>query len=327
MNRRDVTAVLASVAIAGLHFAGTGALAQPARPFVIGGLSPDPSEFTETYFSNPLREVMKTLGWEEGQQYTLLFLSNGGRNEGLAALARQLVARQVDVLAAFGDSAIRAAQQATQTIPIAAIADDMVGSGLVASMARPGGNTTGVSILASELDVKRLELLHELAPQASRIGALADPTTVSTRPQLEAAAGRLGIDLIFFTAENPAQITTAIEKIATARVGALNVLASPILYAARSEIIVATAHLRLPAIFQAPEVSYEGGLIAYGPPLSLCYRQLATLIVKILKGAKPADLPVEQPVKVGLVINLKTAKALDLMIPPALLARADEVIE
>jgi putative tryptophan/tyrosine transport system substrate-binding protein len=326
LKRRDVITGLGGVAIAGASFAGTRAVAQPARPFVIGGLSPA-TELIETYFRAPLRAVMKTLGWEEGREYTLLALSDEGRDGGLAALARELVARRVDVLAALGDVAIRAAQHATQTMPIAGITDDMLGSGLVASMARPGGNTTGVSILASELDVKRLELLHELVPQAARVGALADPTTVSTRLQLETAARHLGIELVFFTAGSPAQIRAAIEAIAAAGIGGLNVLASPVLYAGRSEIIAAVARLRVVAIFCVPEASNDGGLVAYGARLSLCYHQLATLIVKILKGAKPADLPVEQPVKIDLVINLKTAKSLGLTISPSILARADEVIE
>lgn len=326
MRRRDAIAFLAGAALAEVPLPGTYAAAQPARTFVIGGLSPA-TELIETYFRGPLRAVMKTFGWEDGREYKLLALSDEGRDGDLAALPRELVARRVDVIAALGDVAIRAAQHATQSIPIAGITDDMLGSGLVQSMARPGGNTTGVSILASELDVKRLELLHELVPQAARVGVLADPTTVSTRLQLQTAARHLGIELVFFSAESPAQIATAVEAIAVAGIGGLNVLASPVLYGGRAEIIALAARQRLAAIFCVPEASDEGALAAYGPRLSLCYRQLATLIGKILKGARPADLPIEQPVKFDLAINLRTAKGLGLNIPPTLLARADEVIE
>jgi putative ABC transport system substrate-binding protein len=205
--------------------------------------------------------------------------------------------------------------------------DDMIGSGLAASMARPGGNTTGVSILASELDVKRLEILHEFVPQARRIAVLADPTTISTLAQLASGARNLGVELVQFEAQSPDEIGRALDAITMAKVKAVNVLASPILNAARRLIIDRMHDAHLPAIYQWPETSEDGGLLSYGPRNLLCYRHVVSLVDKVLRGAKPADLPIEQPSKVELVVNLKTAGTLGMTIPPTLLLRADEVIE
>ena len=245
----------------------------------------------------------------------------------MPSLAGELVAQNVDLIIPFGDPAIRAAQRATQAIPIVGMTDDMIGSGLAASLARPGGNTTGVSILASELDVKRLEILHEFVPQARRIAVLADPSTISTRTQLANAARDLGVELLVFEVQNPAQIGGPLDAIATARVEAVNVLASPQLNAARHVIIERTRNARLPAIYQFPETAEEGGLLSYGPRVLLCFRHVVSLVDKVLRGTKPADLPIEQPSKFELVVNLKTASALGLTISPTLLLLADEVIE
>jgi len=173
--------------------------------------------------------------------------------------------------------------------------DDMIGSGLAASMARPGGNTTGVSILASELDVKRLEILHEFVPQARRIAVLIDTTRISTRPQLSSAARDLRVELVPFEAQNPDEVSRALDAIAAAKVEAVNVLASPLLNSSRLQIIdrMHTAHL--PAIYQWPESAEDGGLLAYGPRTLLCYRHVVSLVDKVLRGANPADLPIEQP--------------------------------
>jgi putative tryptophan/tyrosine transport system substrate-binding protein len=205
--------------------------------------------------------------------------------------------------------------------------DDMIGSGLAVSMARPGGNTTGVSILTLELDVKRLEILHEFLPQARRIAVLADPSTISTRAQLSSAARDLALELVRFEAQSPDEIGNALDAVASAKVDAVNVLASPILNAAHRLIIERMHNARLPTIYQFPESAEDGGLLAYGPRVLESYRRIVYFVDRILKGAKPADLPIEQPTKFELVVNLKTASALSLTIPPALLARADEVIE
>jgi putative tryptophan/tyrosine transport system substrate-binding protein len=200
--------------------------------------------------------------------------------------------------------------------------------GLVRSLARPEGNTTGVSILASELDVKRLEVLHEYVPLARRIAVLVDPTTISTRVQLSNAARDLGVELLMSEADSADEIGRALDAIARAKVEALNVLASPLLFTYRHVIIERAAALRLPAIYQWPETAEEGGLLAYGPRFVQIFREmLARQLVRLLRGTRPADLPVEQPSKFELAVNLKTAKALGLDMAPSLLARADEVIE
>src|SRR5262245_18405468 len=196
---------------------------------------------------------MKAIGWEEGRNIRFMFLWTEGLSERSPALAGEPVAQNVDLIVTFGDPASLAAQRATAAIPIVAMTDDMVGSGLAASLARPGGNTTGVSILASELDVKRLEVLHEFVPQARRIAVLADTTTISTRTQLASAARDLGVELLVFEIQNSAEIGGALDAIARARVDAVNVLASPLLNANRQLIIERTRSARLPAIYQFPE--------------------------------------------------------------------------
>jgi ABC-type uncharacterized transport system substrate-binding protein len=254
-------------------------------------------------FAEPFRRYMQAVGWAEGRNVQYNFVWADMRLERIPALASELVTRNVDVIVTFGDPAIRAVQQATSRIPIVGMADDLVASGLVASMARPGGNTTGVSILASELDVKRLEVLCEFVSQARQIAILVDPTTNSTRPQLEKAARDLGVQLSFFAAQDPTQIARALDAIAVAKVDAVNVLASPILTNGRAAIIDRLRQARLPAIYQFPESAEEGGLIAYGPRQLLAYRHVMSLVDKILRGRLPADLPIEQPTKFQLVVN------------------------
>jgi putative tryptophan/tyrosine transport system substrate-binding protein len=302
------------------------ARAQQAAMPVIGVLRQNPKDVAET-FAEPFRRYMRAVGWDEGRNIRFLFAWAEGRNERMPALATDLVAQKVDLIITFGDPAIRAAQRATKTIPIVGMTDDMVGSGLAASMARPGGNTTGVSILASELDVKRLELLHEFIPQARRIGVLTDPTTISTRPQLASAALKLVVELVMFDAQNRDEVSRALDAITAAKVEAVNVLASPILTGARRMIIDRLDEARLPAIYQFPEAAEDGGLLAYGPRQLLCYRHVVSLTDKILRGARPPDLPIEQPSIFELVLNLKAANELGLTFSPQLLLRADNVIE
>ena len=301
------------------------ARAQQGRLPVVGVLRPSAKDAEP--FAEPFRRYMKAIGWEEGRNIRFLFAWMEGRNERAPLLAGDFVAQNVDLIVTFGDPAIRAAQRATQSIPIVGMTDDMVGSGLVASLARPGGNTTGVSILAPELNVKRLELLHEFVPQARRIAVLADPSTISTHAQLTSAARDLGVELVLFEVQNPAQIGGPLDAIAAAKVEAVNVLASPQLYGARYLIIERLRNARLPAIYQFSEAAEEGGLLSYGPRLLLCFRHVVSLVDKVLRGAKPADLPIEQPTKFELVVNLKTASAIDMTIPATLLLRADEVID
>jgi len=302
------------------------ARAQQGRLPVVGVLRPNRKDLLET-FAEPFRRYMKAIGWEEGRNVRFLFVWTDGLSERAPALAGELVAQNVDLIVAFGDPATRAAQRATAAIPIVAMTDDMVGGGLALSLARPGGNTTGVSILASELDVKRLELLHEFVPQARRIAVLADTTTISTRAQLASAAHDLDLELVWFGADRPEELSRALDALTAARVEAVNVLASPLLNLWRFQIIERMRYARLPTVYQWPESAEDGGLLAYGSRNLLCYRHVVSLVDKVLRGAKPPDLPIEQPTKFELAVNLKTAGAIGLTIPPTLLLRADEVIE
>jgi putative tryptophan/tyrosine transport system substrate-binding protein len=224
------------------------------------------------------------------------------------------------VIYAGGIASIRAAQKATTTIPILGFYDDMVGSGLVSSLARPSGNTTGVSLLAADLDGKRQEILIEAVPGLRRMAALADADRPSQQVQaLQDAARQIA---------KPGEIAPAMDAAKASGAEALNVLASGILWGYRRSIVERAAELRLPAMYRWPEVVDEGGFVAYGPSLVQVYRELMALqLVKLLRGEKPADLPVLQPTKFELVINIKTPKALGLTIPESFLVRADEVIE
>src|SRR6266851_2989369 len=326
IKRRNFITLLGGAAAMPSLLWPLAARAQQVRLPVVGVLRPNPKDIAE-FFAEPFRRYMKAVGWEEGRNIRFLFVWAEGRSDRAPALAGELVAQNVDLIVTFGDPAIRAAQRATQAIPIVGMTDDMVGSGLAASLARPGGNTTGVSILASELDVKRLEVLHEFVPQARRIAVLADSTTISTSAQLASAARDLGVELVRFEVGSPDELARALDIIATAKVEAVNVLASPLLQVSRTQIIARMRDHRLPAIYQWPESVEDGGLLAYGPRQLLCYRHVISLVDKVLRGAKPADLPIEQPSKFELAVNLKTASALGMTIPPTLLLRADEVIE
>ena len=322
MRRRDFIKLIAGAAAAW----PLAARAQQDRPPVVGVLRPNRKDILET-FAEPFRRYMKAIGWEDGRNISFRFVWTESRSDRATALAGELVAQNVDLIIAFGDLGIRAAQHATQVIPIVGMADDMVGSGLAASMARPGGNTTGVSILASELDVKRLEVLHEFVPQARRIAVLSDSTTISTRAQLTRAARDINVELVWFEAGSPEELGRALDAIGAAGLEAVNVLASPLLNVSRLLIIDRMRDARLPAIYQWPESAEDGGLLAYGPRNLLCYRHVVGLVDRVLRGARAADLPIEQPSKFELAVNLKTASALGMTISPTLLLRADEVIE
>ena len=327
MRRREFISGLgcASVALARV------AHAQPGGPTPTIGLlraGRNDREFEKPgSLTTVLRLTLKEMGWEEGRNIRLVHRWAQDESERLRMLAHELVAERPNVLVTTGDPATKALQAATSTLPIITMSDDVIGGGLAASMARPGGNTTGVSILATELDGKRLEILHECVPQRRRISVLADATTSSSPSALDSTAHNLGLELFRYSVRSPQEIRSVLDEIATAGPSAVNILASPMLQQAREEIVQRLNGALLPAIYQWPETVSEGGLLGYGPRLTLCYRQLASLVSKVLHGAKPLELPVEQPTKFELVINLGTAKALGLAIPPTLLARADEVIE
>jgi len=320
MRRREFIRLIGGAAVAWPLVAHAQ---EAGRTYRLGGLAAAPRT-DDRYLA--LFDELRRAGFAEGRN--LVVAGWESRPERFPERAAELVKAKVDALfCGGGNTAIRAAQQASVTIPIVGLTDDMVGSGLVRSLAHPGGNTTGVSILASELDVKRLQILHEFFPSTRRIAVLADPTTISTREQLAAAAQAVGVDLVSFQASSPDEIARALDALALAKVQALNVLASPILFANRRPIIDRVAELRLPAIYQWPEMAEEGGLLAYGPRNVQILREIvAKLLIKVLR-ARPAELPVEQPTKFELIINLKTAKALSITVPNTLFGRADEVIE
>jgi putative ABC transport system substrate-binding protein len=320
MRRRDFITLLSGTAAAW----PLATRAQERLP-VVGVLRINPRDF-ET-FAEPFRRDMKELGWEEGRNVRFEFVWAGGRNQDVPMLARELVAKQVDLIVTFGNLGVSAVQSVSATIPIIGMSDDMVREGLAASMARPGGHTTGVSIIGADLDLKRLELLHEFVPNARRIAALIDLATSDNQTRIEAAAGRLNLELVSFQVRNADDARRALDRIAAAGVDAVNVLASPMLNGMRRTIIVRLLGARLPSIFEWPESAEDGGLIGYGAPVLSLYRRIAILVDKVLRGARPADLPIEQPTKFELAVNLQTAKAIGLAVPPSLLLRADTVIE
>jgi putative tryptophan/tyrosine transport system substrate-binding protein len=274
-------------------------------------------------------EELRQLGIIEGQHLTVDSRGLESREERFPAIAIELVASGVNALLVAGDAAINAAQASTRTVPILGISDDMLGAGLVRSLARPGGNITGVSILATELNGKRLELLMDAFKDARRISILSDPriTTPNHLKNLRDAAQSHGVELTVHEASTPEGIAPAIQGASKAGAQAMNVLASPLFSFNNRLVVDQIALLRLPAIFQWPEIAEDGGLLGYGPRITRMYRQMARQLVKLMHGVKLADIPVEQPTVFELVVNLKTAHAMDLHLPEPFLTRADEVIE
>jgi putative ABC transport system substrate-binding protein len=274
------------------------------------------------------RRGLREQGYVDGRNVVIeLRYAQGGPLQ-LPDLAADLVRMNVDVIWTAGDLATKVAQQATATIPIVALADDMLAAGLVTSLSRPGGNTTGLTILASELSAKRLELLKNIFPGISRVAALWDPTTGTSQVTVtKEAAQSLNVNLQILEVRNRDDLARAFEAAMKEHAEALDTFSSPFLASLYREIISFAAENRLPAIYQWREHAEAGGLASYGPSLSEIWRQSALIVTKILRGAKPSDMPVEQPARFELVINQKTAKALGLELPLALLIRADEVIE
>jgi putative ABC transport system substrate-binding protein len=281
-----------------------------------------------------LRQALRDLGYAEGRNLIIEYRSAGDNYDRLPGLAAELVGLKVDVIVTYGTPGCRAAKQATTTIPIVmAAVGDPVRSGLVASLAKPGGNMTGLSIQDFELIIKRLALLKEVAPTVSRVAYLEVPGTQPTditeslRKEQETAAKSIGIQLQQFAVRGIDDYPSAFSAMAKNGAQALSVASVAPLGAHAAEIAARAAQHRLPTVGGPKGFAEAGGLLAYGPSLPDLYRRAATYVDKILKGAKPSDLPVEQPTKFELVINMKTAKALGLTIPPSLLLRADEVIQ
>jgi ABC-type uncharacterized transport system substrate-binding protein len=301
---------------------------QPAKP-VIGHLhstSPDAVAPLVAAFRDGLKEA----GFVEGQNVAIEYHWAEGQNDRLPALAADLVRRQVAVIVCNTPAAL-AAKAATTTIPIVfGSGTDPVKLGLVASLARPGGNLTGVSFFSNELEAKRLGLLHELVPQAAVVSALVNPRfpdAADRLRELEESVRTLGKQLLVLKASTASEIDAAFAGFAQRRPDALIVVADPFMTARRYQIVALANRHAIPAIYAERECALAGGLMTYSTSLIEAYHQKGVYTGRILKGAKPADLPVVQPTRLQLVINLATARALGLEIPPTLLARADEVIE
>ena len=301
---------------------------------VIGILFPGPSIFTSSNSLDAFYQQLNELGYKEGQNVSIERRFGDWNFDRLSDQAAELARLKVDVIVSFSTTAGRAAKQATNTIPIVVgTMADPVGDGLVASLARPGGNVTGTTFVGPELVAKRLGLLKEAIPGLSRLGALWQPgaygehTMKSMLAETEVVATTLGIQLLLERAPGPNDIEFAFAAMTGARVGAVIVLPSPMFVGEHRRIVDLAAKGRLPAMYQVREFVDAGGLMSYGANLADLNRRSATYVDRILKGVKPADLPVEQPIKFEFIINLKTTKNLGLEMPAALVARADEVIE
>jgi putative tryptophan/tyrosine transport system substrate-binding protein len=303
---------------------------QPAKVPTVGFLGAE-SASTNQHFFDAFRQGMREHGYIDGKNVTFVERWAEGRSERFPELVGELLSLNVDVILAVSVPAALAAKHGTATIPIVFIASDPLGTGLVASLARPGGNLTGFSLfLGDEFSSKWLELLKEAVPRASRVAILWNPTNPASSHYvtvLRGAAERLGIVLQFQPVNDPAQFDRAFATIVAARAQALVVVVDPLTVRYRGRIVELATTNQLPAMYGFREFVDVGGLIAYGVNVPLLCRRAAVYVDKIIKGATPAELPVEQPTRFELVVNLQTAKALGLEIPPILLARADEVIE
>ena len=298
---------------------------EPGRVYRLGVLGGGRSVATEAVFAS-----LHQRGFVDGENLNIDYRAFGQHVELVSQYAAELINANPDILFATGDAAIRALKQATSTIPILGVTEDMVGSGFVGSLSHPEGNTTGVSLLSAELDLKRQQILIDAVPGLRIMAALVDinSTQVSRFPAMQAEARARNVELLLLKIAKADEIATAIETAKASHATALNVLASPVLYANRLEIMQRVASASLPSIYQFADMAGEGGFSAYGPTIvSVFGDTLTRQLIRLLRGAKPSDLPVEQPTRFDLVINLKVAKALDLVVPPTLLARADEVIE
>ena len=329
-RRRFIGTVASGLLAAPLAAEAQQAAKVPRIGYLLGNLATSP------HLLEAFRQGLRDLGYVEGRNVVIESRDSEGKLERLPALAVELVALKVDVIVVGGTPQALAAMQATRTLPIVfAAVGDPVTDGLVTSLARPGGNVTGFSTssAAPEIIGKRLELLTQSVPGVTRAAVLWQPGGQGERTNkdllhgTDVAARALGLRLQVVEVRGPDDFGRAFSDVTRARAGALTVLGTTMFFNARRRLVDLAAKNRMPAVYPLREFVDAGGLMAYGPNLADLFRRAATYVDKILKGAKPADLPVEQPTKFELVINLKTAKALGITIPQSVLARADEVIE
>jgi ABC-type uncharacterized transport system substrate-binding protein len=328
MERRAFIGTLAS----GLLAAPLAVEAQPAQKIYRIGVLSSASRNTAEHAIKAFDEGLRELGYEEGRNAVIERRFADGQLERLPALAAELVRLKVDVIVTGSNPSIDAVKKATTTIPVVmGLSRDPVGAGFIASLSRPAGNITGLTNdPAPDMLGKNLELLKEAAPRISRIAYLWNPLPSSAeayRSAAESAARKLGLRLQSIAARRGRDLDDAFSSMARERADGLMVQVDPVFFSARSQLVLLAAKHRLPAVYGVREFAEAGGLMSYGTNIAYQFRRAATYVDKILKGAKPADLPVEQPTKFELVINMKTAKALGLTIPPLLLQRADQVIE
>ena len=327
MNRRDTV-----LALFALGAAPSAALSQqksriiPRVGWLINGTPEAWKDVLEEY-----RSGMRDLGYVESRTVETEYLYSNGQADRLPGIAAELVARNVDVIIAISTPGCLAAMQATKVIPIVfPVSSDPIGTGLVASLARPGGNVTGLSQMAPELSAKRLELIRVLVPRANRLAALWDtsnPGMAERIRETRVAAGQLRIAFFDAGARDLEGLEASFAEILRQRPNALLVTAEPFTIRHQEKILDFVMRNRIPAMYEDGRFTEAGGLISYGPSIRAMFRRSATYVDKIFRGAKPADLPVEQPTNFELIINMKTAKGLGIDVPPSLLARADKVIE
>ncbi len=303
---------------------------QPAKAARIGVLRPAPDNSVFRRDFEGFRQVLRESGYAEGANLALEYRVRPGSPEEMQALAEELVRLKVDVIVAIATAGVAAAAKATTGVPVVAVdlETDPIAAGYVATLARPGGNITGIFLDLPELSGKWLELLKEAVPRLSRVAVLWDPATAPGQAKAaEAAARSLRLQLQPLEARTPGDFEGAFRAAAKARAGAMLALSSPVFNGSRKQLADLALKHRLPAIMPFPGFAEDGGLMAYGPHLLDLFRQSGAIVVKVLKGTPPGDLPVERPTRFQFVVNLKTAKALGLTIPPSILVRADQVIQ